>query len=175
MRVSLGKSGSLTIYDFSPVQAYKIAINLEKTSIQFYKDLLKQIKVGATKREINFLIEQEATHLGLFQGLLDKEKEVSEDPFEEDDIVKYMNTHVFSLYPEEEKAKKMEHRHTALEEAMHMEKRSIIFYEGCLAQTKTPQARQAFTKILEEEKRHLAKFAELLRIKCINSSEGCLL
>jgi len=58
---------------------------------------------------------------------------------------------------------------------MNMERRSIVFYEGCLNNTKDPAARKALAKILDEERSHLKKFGELLRLKCINSGEGCIL
>ena len=86
-----------------------------------------------------------------------------------------MNSHVFDASLEKAEAEKMSHRHTALEEAMNMERRSIVFYEACLAHTKDIQAKTAFKNILEEEKKHLSKFAELLRIKCVNSQKGCIL
>ena len=175
MRVNIDKNGQITIFDFNPVQAYKIAVKMEKNGIEFYQDLLKQVRDEEARREIDFLIEQEQEHLKTFQELLNKEKEVTQDSFEEDDIVNYVNTHVFDSSSEKEKAKGMEHRHTALEEAMNMERRSIVFYEGCLLHSKGAQAKKAFKKILEEEKKHLSKFAELLRIKCVNSQKGCIL
>jgi len=175
MRVQIAKDGKMVIQDFSSVQAYKAAIKMEKDGIQFYKDLLKQIKDQDARQEIDFLIEQELGHLKTFQDLLDKEKEIADDPFEEDDIVNYMHAKVFDYSQEKTTTQKMDHRHSALEEAMNMERRSIVFYEGCLGQTKIPEARQVLANILEEEKKHLKKFAELLRIKCINSQKGCLL
>lgn len=175
MRIKVGKDGNVTIQDFSPLQAYKIAVKMEKDGIVFYQDLRKKIKDAETGREIDFLIEQEQIHLKVFEGLLDKEKEAKEDGFEEDDIVNYINSHIFDKSTETENSGRMEHRHTALEEAMSMERRSIIFYTGCLANTKDPGAKAKFENIIEEEKKHLSKFAELLRTKCINSQKGCLL
>ena len=175
MRVQITKDGKIVIQDFSSVQAYKAAIKMEKDGIQFYKDLLKQIKDQGAKLEIDFLIEQELGHLKTFQDLLENEKETADDTFEEDDIVNYMHAKVFDYREEKTTTQKMSHRHTALEEAMNMERRSIVFYEGCLSQTKSTEAQKALDNILEEEKKHLKKFAELLRIKCINSQKGCLL
>ena len=175
MRVGIAKDGKIVIQDFSSVQVYKAAIKMEKDGIRFYKDLLKQIKDQDARREIDFLIEQETGHLKTFQDLLDKEKEITDDTFEEDDIVNYMHAKAFDYREEKTTTQKMSHRHTALEEAMNMERRSIVFYEGCIAQTKATEARKALVNILEEEEKHLKKFAEVLRIKCINSQEGCLL
>ena len=157
------------------VQAYKIAVKTEEDGIAFYSGLLNQVRDAEAQKEIGFLIEQEQEHLKTFGDLLDQEKEVTQDSFEEDDIVNYMKSHVFDASLEKTEAQKMSHRHTALEEAMSMERRSIVFYEACLANAKEPKAVAAFKKILEEENKHLRKFADLLRIKCINSQEGCLL
>ena len=175
MRVQITKDGKIVIQDFSSVQAYKAAIKMEKDGIQFYGDLLKQVKDRDARQEIDFLIEQELRHLKTFQDLLDKEKETAEDTFEEDDIVNDMHANVFDYSQGKTTTQKMSHRHSALEEAMNMERRSIVFYEGCIAQTKATEARKALVNILEEEEKHLKKFAELLRIKCINSQKGCLL
>lgn len=175
MQVSVSKDGKIDITDFSPTQAYKIAIHMENEGIEFYYDLLNKVRDKEVSREIDFLIKEEESHLSTFEGLLNKEKTAVGDEFEEDDIVNYMNTHVFDVSFEKEKAKNIEHRHTALEEAMNMERRSIVFYEGCLQNSKDAIAKEAFAKILEEEKKHLVKFADLLRLKCIQSQKGCLL
>jgi rubrerythrin len=175
MQIKIAKDGKPVITDFSPVQAYKIAVKMEKNGIAFYEGLSKKIKDEEARREIDFLIEQEEDHLRTFQGLLGKAKEVAGDDFEEDDIVDYMNSRVFDAALEVEEARRVDHRHTALEEAMQMERRSIFFYEGCLKYAQDPAAQKTFKNIIEEEKKHLMKFAELLRIKCVNSAKGCIL
>ncbi len=173
--VKVAKDGTITLSDFNSIQAYKIAIKLEKDGIEFYRELAQEVKDQDARREIDFLIEQEKEHQATFEDLLNKEKKSTEDAFEEDDVVNYLNSHVFDISQGKAKAENMAHRHTAMEEAMNMERRSIVFYEGCLSHTKDPQAKSALEKILGEEKKHLSKFAELLRIKCINSQKGCLL
>ncbi len=175
MRVVADKNGKITLHDFSSPQAYKIAVKMEEDGIAFYAGLVKQVKDEEARREIGFLIEQEREHQRTFRNLLDREKEGAGDDFEEDDIVQYLKSKVFDASQEPKAAKKADHHHTSLEEALNMERRSIVFYEGCLARTTQEDARQAFLKIIEEEKRHLAKFTELLRSKCINSSGGCVL
>lgn len=175
MRVNIDKTGKIIISDFSPAQAYKIALRMEKDGMDFYHDLLRQVKDTEAVHEIEFLIAQEKLHLETFAALLGQAREGSGDAFEEDDIVDYMNSKVFDVSKEKEEAARMQHRHTALEEALDMERRSIVFYEGCLKNTKDQDAAAAFKKILEEEKSHLSTFAQLLRIKCINSSKGCIL
>ncbi len=175
MRVSIGKNGTITILDFSPVQAYKIAAKMEKNGIVFYRELAEKVKDAEARREVDFLIDQEAEHLKTFEDLLLREKKEVEDSFEEDDFVDYMNTHVFDQSKDKLDAQRIDHRHTALEEAMDMEKRSILFYEGCLANSMDEKAKKAFKEIIGEEKSHLSKFAELLRVKCINSQKGCIL
>lgn len=175
MRVNIDKAGNVSISDFSAAQAYKIALRMEKDGMDFYRGLLAQVKDTEAQHEIEFLIAQEKLHLEAFEGLLEQEREGCGDAFEEDDIVDYMNSNVFDVSKEKEEARKMQHRHTALEEALDMERRSIVFYEGCLKHAKDPKAASAFKKILEEEKKHSSTFAQLLRIKCINSSKGCIL
>jgi rubrerythrin len=173
MRVNIGKEGKITVTDFSSVQTYKIAVKMEKDGIQFYTDLLKSVKDKGAQAEIRFLIGQEEEHLKTFDELLRRQKESAGDSFEEDDIVDYLEAHVFSIPVD--KGKAMDHRHTAFEEAMNMEKRSIVFYESCLFHVRETEARKAFKNVLEEERKHFSLFAGLLRDKCINSQKGCLL
>ncbi len=175
MRVNVEKNGNIVIYDFSPAQAYKIAVRMEDDGINFYKGLLSSVKDPEARHEIEFLIEEEKKHLDTFERLLEQARQSKGDDFEEDDIVNYMNSKVFDTSKEKEEALTMDHRHTALEEALDMEKRSIVFYNECLINSKDQAAREVFNKILAEEKNHQKKFAELLRIKCINSQKGCVL
>ena len=175
MRVNVGKDGKITILDFSAVQAYKIAAKMEKNGIAFYKALIAKVKDEEARREIKFFIKQEEGHLAVFEGLLSAEKEATEDSFEEDDLINYVNSRVFDFSQERSVAENMDHRHAALEEAMDMEKRSIVFYEGCLAQSSDAEVKKKFEQIIEEEKKHLSQYAQLLRVKCINSQKGCIL
>ncbi len=175
MRVTIDKEGKIAISDFSPVQAYKIALRMEKDGIDFYHDLLDKVRDAEAKHEIEFLISQESEHLETFQGLLESAKETTDDNFEEDDLVNYINSRVFDKSLEKQEAENMDHRHTALEEAMNMERRSMAFYESCLENSKSEATKSAFSRILDEERSHFAKFATLLHIKCINSNKGCIL
>jgi rubrerythrin len=175
MKVTVDKKGRITLSDFSALQAYKAAIKLEEQGINFYTGLLKQVKPGDARLEIQFLIEQESSHRDVFLSLLEQEKESTDDAFEEDDIVDYLNSKIFDASGEKAAAIEMDASQTSLREAMNMERRSIVFYEGCLAQANDAKAKAAFTRIIGEEKKHLAKFAEFIRIKCIDSNKGCIL
>ncbi len=175
MRVEIDKNGTIVIYDFSPAQAFKVAMRMEEDGIHFYEDLARKVKDEEARREIGFLVQEEKEHLKTFQGCLDAVRSGADDAFEEDDIVQYVSSKVFDASQETAEASRMDHRHTALEEALNMERRSIVFYEACLSRVSDPKARGAVTKILAEERKHLKKFGELLRIKCINSEKGCLL
>ena len=175
MKIKIDETGKITIGDFSPVQAYKIAVKMERDDIVFYQGLLETIKDQEAKRELGFLIKEEEDHLATFQTLLSKEREEAGDAFEEDDVVDYIKSRVSDASLKKAKLSEMEHRHTALEEAMNMERRSIVFYEACVNESKDERSKLAFSAIIEEEKKHLSKFAQLLRIKCINSQNGCIL
>lgn len=175
MRLQINKDGSIAIFDFSPVQAYKIAVRLEEDGIRFYTELKKDLKEDTVRREVDFLIEEEKRHLKTFQVALAREKEAVGDDFEEDDIVAYLDSSIFDPSRKKEDAGKVQHRHTAWEEAMDMERRSIAFYEGLISSSVSPEAERSFCRILQEEEEHLKKFSGLLRAKCIDSGEGCLL
>lgn len=175
MRVHIDEKEKISLYDFSPVQAYKTAVHMEQESIRFYQDILGQVKDAEARRDVEFLIGQEREHLKTFEDLLGYVKKGTGDEFEEDDIASYVSSHVFDRSLEKEVQAKAEHRHTILEEAMNMEKRSIVFYQVCHENSSDPHARGAFEKIAREEKKHLEKFGKLLREKCIHSRKGCVL
>lgn len=175
MRFRIGKDNRIGIDDFSSVQAYKIAIHMEHSGIDFYRDLLSKVRDLKAKQEIEALLKDEQEHLGVFEDLLSAEKETSEDGFEEDDVVSFMNSKVFDPVLEKMKAENINYRHTALEEAVDMEIRTIIFYEGCLANSSDEKAKRAFKKIIEVEKEHARKLSDLIRSKCLSSKDGCIL
>lgn len=166
MKVDIDKSGRITIFDFSSVQAYKIAVRMEQDGVEFYRAFAKKIKDKDLRRDIDFVIKEEEAHLELFEGLLAKEKEISGDDFEEDDIVSSINSLVFQ---------ESFQSGTPLYEAMNKEKRSIIFYTSCLARSKDPKVKKIFSSIIGEEQKHQEKFAGMLRDKCIKTKKECLL
>lgn len=175
MRVQIDKTGNIKIFDFNPVQAYKVAVRMEDESIRFYNDLSGKVRDPEARKDVEFLAGQERDHLKTFQSLLIYVKKGESDGFEEDDLAESISSNIFDTSKEKESAEKMDHRHTGFEEAMNMERRSIVFYEGCRENSTTPKARGAFEKIIREERKHLEKFAGLLREKCIESQKGCLL
>jgi len=126
VRVQMDKDGRIAVTDFSPAQAFKIAVKMEEDGLAFYKDLPGRIKDEEARKGIGFLIEEEEKHLETFTRLLREKEAQAQDGFEEDDIVSHMNTRVFDACEEKEAAHQMDHRHTALEEALDMERRSIL-------------------------------------------------
>jgi rubrerythrin len=175
MRVDIDKNGVLAISDFAAAQAYKIAIRMEENGIAFYTDLLRLIKDDGVRRELTFLVGEEEAHRVTFLDFLNQEKEEGIDTFEEDDIVSYIHSKVFDVSAEKPAAEAIKGVRTSMAEALNMERRSILFYEGCLKNSRDSRAQSAFVKIIAEEKGHLARFSELMRARCINSSDGCVL
>jgi len=175
VRAQISKDGRILLSDFSPVQAFKIAVKMEQDGIRFYKDLLGTVRDEEARAEIGFLVRQEQQHLDTFTRLLREQKEETADGFEEDDIIDYMNASVFEVSLRKETAGNMDHRHTAMEEALNLERRSIVFYEACARSAGGGAPKGSFEKIIEEERSHLKKFGELLRVKCIHARGGCVL
>ena len=109
----------------------------------------------------------------VFEGLLAGQKEKQEDPFEEDDIVDILPIPVFEHA--KDAAQDIQSRRGALEEAIRMESRSIAFYEHVSQSVTDATTRLTFAKVIAEEKKHMMKFANLLRSKCLDSGTGCIL
>jgi rubrerythrin len=155
--------GKIRISDFNPVEAYKIARKIEKDGIDFYAKLLKENFDKATNEVMKFLLLEEESHLRLFEDRLLAAKQATEDGFEEDSVLDYIDTKVF--YPFNaitDLNEALTNKEKALRLGIKVEENSIAFYDACLLNTKENQTKKDLRWLVQEENKHLLKLQSLL-------------
>ncbi|OGX27913.1 MAG: hypothetical protein A2879_04505 [Omnitrophica WOR_2 bacterium RIFCSPHIGHO2_01_FULL_49_10] len=154
------KGDEIIISNFKPVEAYKIARNLEVEGIGFYDLFLSASAANSegTRRTIEALLSEEKKHLALFNQ---KVEELA-GPFEEESAVDEVDTKVFGTYDEPaDLVSIVKDRRKALQVGMLFEKRSINFFKICLEKTTDASTKSAFENIIKEEERHFQTLKEL--------------
>ncbi|MBN2190421.1 MAG: ferritin family protein [Candidatus Aureabacteria bacterium] len=164
MKIIKNEKGKIEVADFDIIQAYKIAVNLENEGIRFYGDILKNINDGIVKEDIKLLLEQEKEHLKFFKTEMDRELKTRSDNFEEDDIVDYMDSGIFSGY------KALKGRSDVLKDAfavlgfgLLIENDSISFYRTLRENTGDSRCVSALDRIINEETKHIERINKLIR------------
>jgi len=161
MKIALD-GDAIKLYDFNLLQAYKIAKHVEEQGIQFYEKMLHNTKDDGLKEGLRFLLSQEKEHLTLFNNKIEAFSKTSEDGFEGDDIVDYMDSNVFTLFADNEEIQRIvQDREKAINFGRIIEKRSISFYERCVENTNDQKVKNAFEGLVEVERQHLKKLEAL--------------
>ncbi|MCM8766237.1 MAG: ferritin family protein [Candidatus Omnitrophica bacterium] len=149
------KNGNLIIVDFNEFEAYKIAVQIEKEGIEFYKKLLGNTPQGRVNEIINFLVTEEQKHLKTFESLLLRLREDKEELWEEDDVLGSMDYGIFKPYKNiEDLDKFLTDPKKAIKLGIIIEERSIKFYEICRQEVSNPLTKEEIQKIIQEEYRH---------------------
>lgn len=146
------KGDEIIIYDFKPVEAYKIARRLELEGVNFYNLFLSHHNDVETKKIIEFLLSEEKRHLEIFRKKVDE----LEGPFEEKSIVDEVDTTVFGSFGEPVNLNDIiKNRDKAVRLGILFEKRSVSFFEACLEKTTDAVTKGAFEDIIKEEQKHV--------------------
>ncbi len=137
----------------------KVAINVEKEGIEFYRKSASFSKVEKAKVLFKYLADQEEKHLEYFTKLDKKIEYIKFIPGEiDDEISMYLkslvDTGIFSNKFTENDWKKFTDK-KALEFGINIEKNSILFYSDVLKITENESAIKSLKKIIDEEKKHL--------------------
>lgn len=156
------KADKLIITDFSDLEAYKIAVTIEKNGIFFYEKLAAQQIGEKDKETILFLLGEERKHLKFFETLLNKvrsEKESNED----EDLLESFDYGIFWPYENMEDVPGIvQDKAKALKLAALVENKSVEFYSKCRENVSAQETKRELEKIIEEEKKHKALFAAML-------------
>lgn len=149
------KEGSLVIVDFDGLEAYKIAVGIERDGVRFYKGLAARVAKPAARETLELLASQERDHLSFFQKQIQLLRLEREDAFEEDDLLGSLDYGIFRPYQGMEGLEKiLSTPEKALRLAVIIEDRSVQFYEACLARVTSGEARRELASIVDEERRH---------------------
>ncbi|MDD5644748.1 MAG: ferritin family protein [bacterium] len=165
MRIIKNTDGKIEISDFNAVQAYKIAVNLEKEGVRFYADILGNIANGGIKEDVQLLLGQEKEHLKFFETELAVALKDGRDNFEEDDIIDYMDSGVFSSYKALLKRRSglLKSPLEVLAFGLLIENDSVDFYINIRRNTLDKRCISAIDKIIEQEKKHIERINKLIK------------
>lgn len=149
------KNGQLQIVDFNELDAYKIASKIEKDGISFYQNLVNGLKDKGAKEKIQYLLREEKQHLSFFEGCLSKVGENTEDGFEDDDLLSYMDYGIFQPYEHMSQMKDIiDDVDKALDIGIIVEDRTVKFYQACKDKVASKPTQKELQNIINEEEKH---------------------
>ncbi|MFC1631430.1 ferritin family protein [Candidatus Omnitrophota bacterium] len=151
------------IVDFNERDAYKIACQIEKVGINFYRKLKQAVKTELIKEAVNLLLEEENRHLEFFEKNFARVSANQEDGFEEDDLLNYMDYGIFKPYQSiKDLQDHIDDAAKALRLGLIVEQKTVQFYQSCQEKVTSEQTKKELERIITEEKRHQAIFENAL-------------
>lgn len=158
---------------FSDLEGLRISMEIEARGFAFYSQAHKQAKTEKHRELFLLLAQEETEHLAKFTKIFNQVNENKEANTEEYlfdwEASRYLTVlaenHVFPPAAEA-KAKIAELKTTKdiLLLALQAEKDSILFYDELAAHAKFPEAQRIFIVLRDEEKKHVVKLQEIIRI-----------
>jgi len=147
----------IQIYEFSAVEAYKIARKIEREGVRFYQLLMEKTADVGVKEMLTYLRDAEEEHLKLFEHLLEgAEREAGSS--EEDDLLDSVDDTIFSVTENEVSAADFK---KALQLGIIIEKRSLAFYLEVEKYTESSEGKNALRKVIDEERKHWEHLKQL--------------
>ena len=153
-----------TRFFFNDLEAFKIAIDIEKSGERFYIKAANRIEEASIRDMLLELAHQEREHADTFERLYNqtaKEKDELDDTYLfEPEISQYLAAIVqTTVFPGEEKQDEVLTNNKDVEDVLKIgiqdEKESILFYTEMIIYSKLVDAKEAFRKLVKEEKKHL--------------------
>ena len=153
---------------FNEVEAAKIAQNMERDGIDFYQRAAAKAKAEATRDAFLRLSEDEKKHLARFEELeegLQARRAEGPGYTDEADLGAYidrlLDTQVFAKDGAVARlVEQAESDYETLAVGMRAERDAIVFYQEMLDFLDSPEAKEAFGRILAEEREHLKILGE---------------
>lgn len=148
---------------FNEIEAAKIAQNMEANGLAFYQKAAARANDQATRDVFLRLAEDEKEHLARFQELEEKlqgERRAGAGYADDAEIGAYIDrllkTQVFGDASDVARlADQAESDYETLAVGMRAERDAIVFYQEMLDFVDSKVAKEAFTHILAEERKHL--------------------
>jgi len=151
---------------FNAYEALRVATEMERDGIAFYEALAGAAGRDEVKTLALELAEEERDHIRRFEELIDAEEldnAWSADYVQllDDYLEKTVRRGVFpSREDTEAVARYVSDVNEALSVAIHMERRTVEYYEKLHEGCTYPTGKKAFAQIVEEEKRHAGRLEE---------------
>ena len=152
---------------FNDVEAAKIAVNMERNGLDFYKQMAAKTQDANVRKVFEQLAADETEHIGIFEEL--HEKLLAEPRrasyLDNEELDAYMqrlvSSHVFGDEGSVARlAAQTETDIEALGVGMRAERDTMLFYHELLSNTDSAAAREAIERIIDEERRHLTELHE---------------
>ena len=152
---------------FNDVEAAKIAVNMERNGLKFYTEAARRTGDPEVKRVFERLAADEKEHIAAFEELHQKllQEPRSQSYLDHEELDAYMRrlveSHVFA--DEGTAARLLDQIDSdigALGVGIRAERDTMLFYQEMMDFTDSKAAREAFRKIIDEERRHLVALAE---------------
>ncbi|MDN5277521.1 MAG: hypothetical protein PWR01_1486 [Clostridiales bacterium] len=157
---------------FNDLEAIKLAIAIEERGERFYRQSARKVSDSTARVLLERLAEDEKEHKAVFEGLyqefLKNKNEFDDEYLYDQDVAAYFNALAHSLiFPNEEEQERVVAQLQSLEDVIRFgiqaEKDSILLYTQMIISSKLSEAKDAFRRLLKEEKRHLVDLQAYLK------------
>lgn len=164
---------------FNDLEAVKIAINIEKRGERFYTKALQYSSDDDVSKMLKELAEQEREHADTFRDIYNKllvEKDGFDDIYIYDpEVSAYFRSMADStIFPSDEAQdeilKNIKSIADVLVLGIQAEKESILYYTEMVIQTRLIEGKEAFRRLIKEEKKHLVDLQE--RLNAYNAKQN---
>lgn len=150
--------------NFNDLEALEIAINIERRGEKFYTLATALAPDDEVKRMLEELAEQERDHAETFQGIYNeiaKKKQDFDDTYLYDpEVAAYLHAMTENtVFPSDARQKEvmdgLKNISDVYAVGIQAEKDSILFYTEMTINARDTDAKEAFRRLLKEEKKHL--------------------
>ncbi len=150
-------------------EVYRVGMCIEEAGLEFYTKMAAKAGDPATKRVFRRLARDEERHLAFFESLeLKTAGGMGSRPSEQDaEVSRYVcslvDGGIFRDIAAMQKAAKGKFNpERALELALQVEKDAVLYYMEAHAANKKRRAREALSKLIDEEKGHVVQITKRL-------------
>lgn len=149
---------------FNDLEALEIAIAIEERGEAFYRAAAKRLKEKESKEMLIRLADEEQDHAETFRLLyeqaLDKKLDFDDDYIFDPEVSAYLRAMISStVFPSQEEQdeifKRIDGIVDVLKIGIQAEKDSILYYTQMVISSKFVEAKDAFRRLIKEEKKHL--------------------
>ena len=161
----------MTNIPFSAEETLKIAIEIEENGRQFYEGMIPEVEGTDIVDVFEDLARQEVKHKNTFQEMLgEAELERGEDissllygSLEDSYLSALADSKIFNPANENiQAAKQVDSRDELMAVAISLEKDTILYYYELLEMAKSTDDQELIKQVIEEEKTHVKRLAQLL-------------
>ena len=156
---------------FNDLEALEIAIRIENRGQSFYSQATALATTADTKAMLEELAIQEGQHATTFREIYNelsgRKREFDDLYLYEPEVVAYLRAMAeSSIFPSDDRLKEIMENVVDIQEVLKIgvqaEKDSILFYTEMIINAKFVEAKDAFRKLLKEEKQHLIELQNKL-------------